>query len=136
MRRAGDTRVEGLADLDRRAAALPAALTSEVRKAMTRNGAALAKRLRTIAPRDKGDLVASIEAVEGPGPLAVTVREGTPETPAPHVEYGHLAQDGSHVAAVPHFWPAYQVEKKAIRGRVVRATNAAIKQITGKGRSR
>lgn len=136
VRREGDTRVEGLEALERRVAELPDVLRDQIKKAMVNNGKALVKRLRSVAPREKGDLLASIEMVEGPGPLAVTVRAGNAETPGKHVEYGHDAPDGTHVPAVPFFWPSYRVEKKAIRGRVVRATNAGVKAVTGGGKGR
>lgn len=133
IRREGDTRVDGLEDMQRRADALPEAIRANLTRAMAANGKALVKRLKAIAPREKGDLLGSIQALPGDGPISVMVVAGNKETPGPNVEYGHLAPDGSHVKPVPFFWPAYRVEKKGIRNRTNRALNAGIKAALGTG---
>lgn len=119
--------------MERRANALPAAIREQLARAMGANGKALVKRLKAVAPRKKRDLLNSIEALPGDGPISVMIVAGNKETPGPHVEYGHLAPDGSHVEPVPFFWPSYQVEKKGIRNRTNRALNAGIKAALGTG---
>lgn len=120
--------------MQRRVDALSPAIRKELERAMEMTGKKLVKRMKTVAPRtEKRDLLNSIEAKPGPGPLSVLVVAGNRETPGPHVEYGHLAPDGSKVQAVPFFWPSYQVEKKGIRSRTNRAMNAGIKAALGTG---
>ena len=45
-----------------------------------------------------------------------------------HVEAGHRAADGTHVAAAPAFYPTYRARKKAMQGRLRKAGRDAIKQ--------
>jgi len=119
--------------MQRRADALSPAIRKELERAMETTGKRLVKRMKAIAPREKGDLLGSIQALPGDGPISVMVVAGNKETPGPHVEYGHLGRDGKKVQAVPFFWPAYRVEKKGIRSRTNRAMNAGIKAALGTG---
>ena len=45
----------------------------------------------------------------------------------PHIEHGHKAKDGSHVAAVPSFFPTYRARKKAMQRRLNAAGRKAAK---------
>lgn len=45
----------------------------------------------------------------------------------PHVEHGHKALDGSHVARVPFFYPTYRARKKAARRRLAGVGTKAAK---------
>lgn len=44
-----------------------------------------------------------------------------------HVEHGHKAVDGSHVPAVPFFFPTYRARKKGLKRRVSAAGRKAAK---------
>ncbi len=44
-----------------------------------------------------------------------------------HIEAGHKARDGSHVAAKPSFFPTYRARKKGMRRRINAAGRKAIK---------
>lgn len=44
-----------------------------------------------------------------------------------HIEHGHKATDGSHVAAVPSFFPTYRARKKGMRRRISAAGSKAAK---------
>jgi hypothetical protein len=43
----------------------------------------------------------------------------------PHIEHGHKAPDGSHVEAVPSFFPTYRARKKGIQKKLTAAAKAA-----------
>lgn len=45
-----------------------------------------------------------------------------------HVEAGHKARDGSHVAAQPAFFPTYRSRKSAMKRRLSKAARDAIKR--------
>lgn len=131
VKRAGDTKVEGLAELDRRAARLPDALRKALKKALEASGKDLVTTMKRIAPREEGDLLGSIESRQGPSDLSVMVVAGNEATPGKPVEHGHLALDGTKVRAKPFFWPAYRVRKKAIVGRMNRGGKAGINEALG-----
>jgi hypothetical protein len=44
-----------------------------------------------------------------------------------HVEAGHRAEDGTHVAARPFFFPTYRARKKPMRRRLTSAASKAAK---------
>jgi ketosteroid isomerase-like protein len=46
---------------------------------------------------------------------------------AAHVEHGHKAKDGSHVAARPTFYPTYRARKKPMQRRLMAAARKAIR---------
>lgn len=131
VKRAGDTKVEGLAELDRRAARLPDALRKQLKRALEASGRDLAGTMKRIAPREEGDLLDSIASRQGPSDLSVMVVAGNEKTPGKPVEHGHLAADGTKVRAKPFFWPAYRVRKKAVVSRMNRAGNAGVREALG-----
>ncbi|MFZ4605155.1 MAG: HK97 gp10 family phage protein [Caulobacter sp.] len=133
VRRPGDTKVEGLEAMSRRVDALPAALRTQLKAALMRGANSWVGTMKAIAPRVEGDLLGSIAVEAGVHDLSVVVVAGNAETPGKHVEYGHLAADGSHVEAKPFYWPAYRVNKKRIVSGLNRAGNAAIKQVMSSG---
>lgn len=46
----------------------------------------------------------------------------------PHVEFGHMAADGTHVAAVPSFFPTYRARKKSMKRRISAAGRKALRE--------
>lgn len=131
IRRPGETRIEGLEAMARRVDALPAALRTQLKAALLRGANSWVGTMKAIAPRDEGDLLGSLTVEPGVHDLSVVVIAGNEATPGPPVEYGHMAVDGTHVAAKPFYWPSYRVNKKRIVGGLNRAGNAAIKQVVG-----
>lgn len=47
----------------------------------------------------------------------------------PHIEFGHKARDGSHVAGVPSFFPTYRARKKGMQRRINAAGKKAAKAL-------
>ncbi|MDR3512624.1 MAG: hypothetical protein P4L73_13395 [Caulobacteraceae bacterium] len=49
----------------------------------------------------------------------------------PHIEFGHLARDGSHVPPKPSFFPTYRAWKRPMRRRMNAAARGAVKRLIG-----
>ena len=45
------------------------------------------------------------------------------------IEHGHRARDGTHVAAVPSFFPTYRARKKGMKRRVAAAGRKSVKRL-------
>lgn len=129
--------IEGLAALQKRVAAIPDAVAKAMRPALEKGADEMVAKAKSIAPvapefeGSAGRLRDSIHREQGRHDLAVVVVEDARDAEGKlypgHVEYGHKAPDGSHVAAKPHFWPAYQLTKKRRNARLNRAMQAGIK---------
>jgi hypothetical protein len=129
--------VEGLVELQRRIAAIPQAVTDAAKLALEKGADEMVAKVKSIAPvapefeSQPGQLRDSVHREPGRHELAVVVVEDARDAEGHlypgHVEYGHKAADGSHVAAKPHFWPAYQLTKKKRNARINRAIKAGIK---------
>ena len=134
--------IKGLDALQRRVAALPESIASEVKPALDKAGARMVKTIRPLVPvsddleKNPGELRDSLHVEPGRHDLSIVVVEDAVDADghqiALHVEQGHKAKDGSHVAAKPHFWPGYNLSKKPIRNALNRAMNAGIKKGWGK----
>jgi hypothetical protein len=129
--------VKGLARVMRKIAAIDPAVVAAARPGVERAGDRLVKRIKSIVPvsdleTTPGQLRDSVRKERGDHDLAVVVIEDARDEKGrfipKHVEHGHKARDGSHVAAVPHFWPSYRVERKAMRSQVGRAMSQAAKK--------
>jgi hypothetical protein len=123
--------------LMRKIAAIPPAVVQVAKPGVERAGDRLVKRIKSIAPvseleANPGELRDSVRREAGDHDLAVVVIEDARDEKGrfipKHVEHGHKAPDGSHVPAVPHFWPSYRVERKAMRSQVGRAMTKAAKR--------
>lgn len=135
--------VTGGEGIDRKLAALPAAMADEVRQALVAGGQLLVSQAKSIAPvstefdRTPGALRDSIRVENGRHALSITVVAdaravtgrwaGRPY--AAFVEYGHVSE-GRHVPAHPYAWPAYRVTKRRIKSGITRAMRRAIARIT------
>lgn len=118
-------------------AAIPPAVVQVARPGVERAGDRLVKRIKSIAPvsdlePNPGELRDSVHRERGDHDLAVVVVEDARDDKGrfipKHVEHGHKAADGTHVPPVPHFWPSYRVEKRAMRSQVGRAMTRAAKK--------
>lgn len=85
------------------------------------------------ASPDPGALRDSIHEYENPGrPLSYFILADAKDAEGrfigQHVEFGHRAENGSHVPASPSFFPTYRARKKGMRSRMRAATKAAVKR--------
>lgn len=107
---------------------LPAAARAEIRKANEANAREFKALVEKIVPRDEGQLAATLAQSDGSTETAVQVSIGSAEHPYPlHLEAGHLAADGTHVAGKAFWNPARRVLRKKTRGRAGRALSKAVK---------
>ena len=107
-----------------------------LRAANQKSAEDMARQVRAILPRgdaERGHLVDSVR-VEQVSAVGFSTSIGDEAHPYPaKLEWGHKARDGSHVPAVPAWFPARRVTKKRARGRITRAERAAIKTIATPG---
>lgn len=135
--------INGVLSLQRKIAALPDAIVAEVKPALEDGADHFVERLKETLPESTdldphpGALRESAHREQGPTELSVRVvvdakdEHGDPF--GAHVEYGHMAADGTHVEALPAFWPTYQVEKRVIRSRIQRAATKGVKKAVAAG---
>lgn len=124
--------------LERRMAAIPAAVRAAVVPALAKSGEELASMMRQLAPEDSGDLKQSI-AVTLPGQstppysqpggaqiageLLVLVTAGNTDVRYPHLqEYGTSEHE-----AQPFFWPSFRLLRKRLDSRIRRAVGKAVR---------
>ena len=122
--------LKGLATAFQRA---PGVVSERVDKAIAKNAQEMAAAAREAAPRDKGDLIASINArpidngwlVEATDEAAPLVEFGTP----PHIA-GGMFEGAKHPGqkAHPFFWTSYRANRKRFRRRNARAVKIAISE--------
>lgn len=115
---------------------LPAKAKALIATANDKNADEFVETVRRIIPKGDaadGHLVDTLEKIPAKdSETGVAVTIGGPDQPHPlHLEGGHRARDGSHVAAKPFWNPAKAVLRKRARGRASRAMSAAVKSITG-----
>ena len=129
--------VAGVEALQRRMAQLPDVIFDTIRPALIAGADELVASIKQVTPLapefelHPGDLRESVRREDGDTELGVRIIEdGHDEHGAPyaaHVEYGHKTPGGGHVAAKPHFWPAYQVGKRRFVSRVSRSVTEALR---------
>lgn len=130
--------VKGADTVQEMFASVPDAIVEQLKPALEDSAGIMVDLVKSIAPvsdlsPDPGSLRDSVRSEPGSHDLAVVVIEdGADENGkaiAAHVEQGHKAKDGTKVEAVPHFWPAYRVTKKRMRGKASRALTKAVKSV-------
>lgn len=126
-----------VARLQRKFAAMPAAVRKAAGQEAFLQAEAMAADMRRIAPRDdrpdNGQQVRDhIRVEEGRlGDLSYVVisdakdAEGRPK--APRVELGHTAADGTQVPAEPSFYPVVRASRKRVKRRIAGAMRKAIR---------
>lgn len=128
--------VGGIQQYLEKLATIPDGLVASVNADLNGGADELVGRIKEIAPTDPlethpGELRDSVHKEAGRHDLSVLVVEDAQDVKgnfyAPHVEYGHKAKDGRHVAAKPHFWPAVRVARKQLRSRISRSVSRAVK---------
>lgn len=135
--------VEGAEGMAVRARALPGVIQRKVADALGVGADELVAMLRGVAPvgaqddDQPGRLREAVHREAGPSEIAIDVvvdpRDSKGQGYAPHVEYGHVAENGTHVPAQPFFWPTIRVQRRRIRSRVARAASAGIREATAGG---
>lgn len=119
---------------------LPQQLQIELGKQLAIEAEDMALALRRAAPvspeleKHPGQLRDSVHDYANPvRPLSYKIiadaRDDHGNFIAPHVEYGHLAVNGTHVPAVPWFWPTYRAREKAMRRRLMNTAKMTIKSL-------
>lgn len=133
--------VEGLDKLNRRWAAIPAAVRANVRYEMEEMAEKIVADMYRLAPHLTGDLAGSIqwtwgEAPEGSmtigkvggaeyGAMRITIYAGGgDEFYARFQEFGTV-----NMPANPFFFPVWRLNKRRVRSAVSRAVSKAIKQV-------
>jgi HK97 gp10 family phage protein len=130
----------GLASLNRRLKAIPAAVKEAVQPALGKAGEDLAADMRRLAEasRDSGELIESITVTPAgqrtppysqPGGEQVVPENAVMVTAGnTKVRYAHLVEYGTTAAeAQPFFWPAVRLNRKKVTGRIKRAVSKAVK---------
>lgn len=137
---------------------MPDVVKTRIRGALEKGGIDLTNTMRSLVPRDHGDLADTIEfyfpeskpgeqsfrgeqlSIKGEAGLAIMVvagassRSGEDGFYAKFVEYGHEAGGafggGDRVPASPFFFPAYRFRRNSIRSRITREMRKGIAQFT------
>ncbi|WP_181172047.1 HK97-gp10 family putative phage morphogenesis protein [Mesorhizobium sp. B2-4-8] len=131
-------RDNGLADFQRRLAAIPKAVRAGVQPALDASADELVTVQRALAPRDHGTLQASIKwATTGELSRQVTAGGETTTRPARdgQGEYDYaLGQEFGtrQTPAQPFFYSGYRLVRKRIRSRIKRAISKSVRASYGK----
>ncbi len=118
--------------------AIPAQITADVDGQLVVEVGDLVAAQKRAAPvsddleKRPGEYRDSIHSYKNPDrPLSYRIiadaKDETGEFIGPHIEHGHLAPDGSHVAAKPSFFPTYRARKKGMKRRLNAAGRKAAK---------
>jgi HK97 gp10 family phage protein len=129
--------------LQERFRAIPIEVRKAVEPALEKSAEELASRMRSLAPRDSGDLIDSIAITTAgtatppysqPGGSMVVAENAVVITVGnSDVRYPHLVEYGTAKAhAQPFFWVSVRLLKKRIQSRIKRSISKAVKQEWGK----
>jgi len=129
----------GLASLQCRLNAIPRAVRTAVAKETVKAAEQMATQMRSLAPEDTGDLIASIAVTKGGrqtppysqpgGSLVVPENAAAITVGSDKVRYPHLVEYGTSKAeAQPFFWPVVRLGNKKARAKIKRAITKAIKE--------
>jgi len=134
------TQVEGLSDLRRRWGAIPAAVRAEVQAEMEAIANGLVADMKRIAPKDRGDLEASIGWTWGDAPAgSLTIGTvGGNEYGAMRITiyaggkkafYAAFQEFGTaKMTANPFFFPVWRARRRSVRTRISRAVTRGLKK--------
>lgn len=144
--------VEGMSALRRRWLSLPDQVRSEIRRALEKTAEEMVDLMRRAAPKQHGDLAASIDWTWGAAPsgslsigtvsdsdddMRITIFAGNENTIVRNkrgVEFQNalLQEFGTEsMPASPYFFPSYRLLKKRGRDRINRAGRAAFRRVAG-----
>lgn len=130
--------IEGLNRLMARFSAMPDGVRRVAGQAAFLGAEEMVGTMKAIAPRDDGEdgdekLVDHIYHEEGRlGDISYVVisdaKDANGRPKAPRVELGHLAEDGTHVPAVPHFYPVVRTTGPKVRRRIASAVSRELRK--------
>ncbi|MEX0406904.1 HK97-gp10 family putative phage morphogenesis protein [Aquibium sp. LZ166] len=130
----------GLANFKRRLANIPKSVRRAAGAALEANAADLVRTQRALAPRDDGDLQASIRWSRD-GEIAVVVEAGgettTRQAKGGAYEYDYaLAQEfgTKEQPGQSFFWPGYRLMRKKMNARTKRAISKSVKEAYASGK--
>jgi HK97 gp10 family phage protein len=126
----------GLSRFQARMRAIPKAAREAVEPALELSANELVGRMKHLAPRDEGDLQASIAQTEGEHELERLVKAGGALTTRPvrsgqsvTYDYAKAIEHGTTTRhAQPFFWNSFRLSRKRITNRIRRAIAKAVKQ--------
>ncbi|WP_181178051.1 HK97 gp10 family phage protein [Mesorhizobium sp. B2-6-6] len=131
-------RDNGLADFQRRLAAIPKAVRAGVKPALDTSANELVTVQRALAPRDHGTLQASIQWADT-GELSRQVTAGGETTTRPardgqgEYDYALGVEFGTRqTPAQPYFYSGYRLVRKRLRARIKRAISKSVKDSYGR----
>lgn len=132
-----ETKMLNLAKVKARFRRVPEAMKTAAGSQLAKEVEDLTEAMQRAAPvsdleKDPGQFRASIHFYPNPDrPLSYRIiadaRDEKGGFIGPHIEHGHKAVDGSHVAAVPSFYPTYRARKKGMKRRIATASGKAAK---------
>ena len=122
--------------------ALPQEIIEALRPAIVKSADEVAANMTALAPRDEGDLVASIAVTPPGGTTPPYAAGGGKRTAGPNqslvtvgneqVRHAHLQEFGTvNHPAQPFMRPGWRIARPRIDRRIKRAISAAIKRVTG-----
>lgn len=134
----------GLSRFQKRMNAIPEAVRKAALPAIQKSAEEIAATMRSLAPKEEGDLRDSIE-ITGPGQTTPAYSQPGGSQVVPEnsfaitvgnedVRYPHLQEYGTtRHPAQPFFWPAYRMNRKRAESRIKRAISKAVKDNWGAG---
>lgn len=131
--------VQGLADLNQRWGAIPEKVRMAAREALEDVAQGIVTQMRAVAPRQSGDLAASIDWTWGDAPdgamvvgtvagsdygtMRITIYAGGGDA-----FYARFQEFGTvKMAANPFFYPVWRVRRRGAKSKITRAINKAIR---------
>lgn len=126
--------------LRRKILALPGAVREEMMMALRTSGREINTLQRQFVPKDDGVLAATINMIEDPALLRVTLVAGGTATTRPvrdgadaEYDYAFAQEFGTQkMPANPFFFVGYRLGKKRVKSRISRAITKAAKRVAAK----
>lgn len=134
----------GLERLKRRFAAIPKDIKEAVQPTLVKQAEAMARTMKTLAPRETGALAASITVTPGgestpaysqPGGSMVVAENAVAITVGnTDVRYAHLVEYGTtKTHAHPYFWPSVRLHQQQAKKAIKAAVGRAVRKNWGSG---
>jgi HK97 gp10 family phage protein len=124
----------GLTELNRAIDALPAKAKAAIKATTEKTGQEMAKRVTAAMPTgpDAPHAKNTVRVERGRTELSVDVIVGDDGSPYwPHVEFGHMTENGVHVPPQPVFYPAARIFRRRYRNRMSRLFRKLVKDELG-----
>jgi hypothetical protein len=124
------TKIRGREALIARMRGIPAPVRIAARDALARERVLLEEQIRSAAPRDHGDLAASVRSydVSSGEKISAVVTAGETEDPEKKYKARAIEFGRPDMEAQPFFFPTYRAFKRPMKARVSRAIKTALKK--------